>query len=134
LDQPALTDKKLQQDMLRYSQDLAALVRNNKALNNGSFSHLKTAVNKQHNLLFVHRWQEDNEVIAVMNYGNQDLKSFALNSFGIFPQGTWEEVLNSNDPNYGGNGQNLNSSKRLSQQQSDVSIPKQSMLILKRVS
>ncbi len=132
LDQPELTDPIWQRQMLLYSQDLARLLRTNKALNNGSFTNLKTAVNQQHKLLFVHRWQDNHEVIAVMNYGEKDLQNFSLNSFGIFPQGTWEEVLNSNEAKYGGDGQNVNGAKGITQQQSQVSVPRHSLLIFQK--
>lgn len=131
LNQKKYTDPKLKKYTLKYTQDLAKLMRENSALKNGSYSNLKTRVYTD-KVMHVHRWTKDennNEILAVMNFGDENYPEFILRDF---PDGKWKEVLSSNDKNYGGNGEYLNN-KVISREKSNISLPAQSIVFLKKI-
>lgn len=130
LDQKEYTDPQLKQLTIKYVQQLKNIIDNNSCLQNSSFENLVTVSYEDQKTLQVHRYNEDgNEIIALMNFSDDDHKNMQLDKF---PAGNWEEILNSNDVQYGGNNQCMNINKTINQSKSAVNIPKQTLIILKK--
>lgn len=130
LDQKDYTDPKLKQQTIKYVQKLKNIIDSNSCLQNGSFKNLRTICDESKNVLQIHRYNDDgNEIMSIMNFSDNNYENFQLDRF---PNGDWEEILNSNDIQYGGNNRFKNVSKTINQNTSAVNLPKQSLIILKR--
>lgn len=129
LNQPEFTDKTLQEQTLRFTKALKQLINENQALQNGSFDHLITHVYEDKNALQVHRYEDGNEIIAVMNFSNEDYESFNLENI---PHGKWEKVLDSNNPRFGGPGED--SQAPISREHNAIKLPKESIVVFKKTS
>jgi 1,4-alpha-glucan branching enzyme len=132
LDQKAFTDPELKSQTLNYTRALKKIITDNSALNTGDFKNQVTMSYQDKNILQVHRFSEDgNEIIALMNFSDNDYASCPLKNL---PDGRWNEILNSNDKQYGGTGTMMNGSGTMHRSSPAVSIPKQSIVIFKKVS
>lgn len=130
LDQKDYSDPQLKKQTLKYVQTLKDILKNNSCLLNGNFKNLVTVSYEDKNVFQIHRYNEDgNEIIAMMNFSDNNYENMSLNRF---PAGDWEEILNSNDSQYGGNNTCLNSKNNFNQQHSRINLPAQSIVILKK--
>lgn len=90
------------------TKDLNDLMNENPALQNGKI--VDTQFSLCCSVHAIHAKFEDNEIFSISNFDDKEyLKSYLIN----FPNGTWQEVLNSDDKKYlnGNNGSYLNENK-----------------------
>ncbi len=127
--QKKYTDPELKEHIQHYCSDLIKIYKENRALTN--VHRMKTYVYQQDDVMHVHKWNNFNVVVAVMNFSNKDYNKFKLNEL---PRGTWKEIINSNDTKYGGNG-NLRNNHCYTDDAYKLSIklPKESFILLKKV-
>ena len=135
LNQDKYKDKNLETKMLNFSKDMAKLNKENPALTNGNSENLRTYIyknqyNQPDNIMHIHRYQDGNEILAVLNFSDDNKQNFELKSM---PDGEWKEILNSNNSKYGGDNTCLNENTEISREQSTIKMPKQSIVIFKRV-
>lgn len=113
-----------------YVKDLSDLLENNPALKDGYVE--DTVIHDISQLHSVHLKRDQNEIFTITNFKDS---GYPGNYGLLFPKGQWKEVLNSNDPKYGGNGYDMNRNEIRSNgySNSDISIPANSLLVFKRV-
>jgi 1,4-alpha-glucan branching enzyme len=130
-DQKEYNDPDLRQHIGNFTNELTKLRNSNKALNNNDSSKLKTFM-YSNDIMHVHRWDNNgDEIIAVMNFGDKSFNKFELKDF---PDGKWKEEINSNNTKFGGDGTNLNEKeKSISREDSVIGLPKQSIVIFKKI-
>lgn len=132
------TDRSYTKDskMKKYTQKLAEIFKENPALQTAEYCKVKDMqVFDKQNVMAVHRYKNDNEIFAVMNYGENN---YSGDFWVKMPQGKWQEVLNSDDSEFGGNGVLANEKpkkvKETSGSQVAINLPKKSILVFKKVS
>ncbi len=127
--QKEYTDPEFKEHIQRYCCDLIKIYKENRALTN--VKKMKTHIYKHNDVMHVHKWNNFNVVIAVMNFSNKDYKHFKLKNL---PKGTWQELINSNDKQYGGNGHLKNNSCHTDNDyQLSIMLPKDSFIIFKKI-
>ncbi|MFH0703124.1 MAG: alpha-amylase family glycosyl hydrolase [bacterium] len=111
----------------KYTKKLIELFKNNPALNNGKSDQLKPYRYGDSNVMQVHRWDKatGNEVLIVMNFEDQGWQNYQLKDF---PDGNWEEALNSDNSN---NNEYKNTGI-INRGNCNIKLPKQSILIFKK--
>lgn len=83
------------------SSDFTRLIEQNPALKYGDYKKIIAKPIQNHSI-FIHRWDGvENDIFAIANFSNQD-RSYP--EIPLFPDGTWVEVLNTDDKKYGGDG------------------------------
>ncbi|EKE03460.1 MAG: Malto-oligosyltrehalose trehalohydrolase [uncultured bacterium] len=139
LDQNAYADPKLKEEVSRYSKALKKVVEENPALNNGkaNWGNIKTYHYKDPKVLHILRKEGNNEMLAVMNFGDRnfgdgDEAKFTVRSLEL-PVGHWKEVLNSNAKEFGGSGfTNNNAVLTTKAGMLDINLSKHSIAIFKK--
>lgn len=96
-----IKDNQFAETTTAFSRDFAKLIKQNSALSNGGYNEI-IAEPIDGDSLFVHRWSCSDDIFAVMNFSS---KTKSYNDIPSFPDGIWEEVLNSDDKKYGGENQ-----------------------------
>jgi len=115
-----------QKDMKTLIAKLNELVDKNPALTTGE---VKDVIGNHPNVISVLSKKDDNEIYSIthfddsVNYTNYDI---------YFPEGTWKEVLNTNDKEFGGDGKYTNDKVKGGDVR-PINIPKASTVIFKRV-
>lgn len=106
------TDANAKSQVLRFSQDVSKLFKENPVLQNGeSMNNTKTYCYDNANVMHIHRYNdrtghEKGEIVQVLNPTDRFYDNFTLRDF---PEGKWVQVLNSDSKEYGGSGQFENS-------------------------
>lgn len=119
----------------KFTQDLAKLFYENPALHNGSREKMGVIAHEGSKVMGVHRYEDGNEIYAVMNFGDADYNG----NYGIrMPFGVWKQVLSSNEIQYGGNGECMNNEvagqgNSALNGKNHISLPKQSIVIFKKI-
>ncbi len=90
-----------------YSSELSNLVDKNPALQNGET--VSTFVDGFHLIHGVHCKKDNNEIFTVKNFSQTGLFAHPVR----FPEGRWEEVINSDDKQYAGSGNYTNSARQI---------------------
>jgi 1,4-alpha-glucan branching enzyme len=117
----------------KYTDDLFKLLDESPALRSqkNDNNHLSTYIYNQANVVHVIKKQGKDKILAVMNFSNTSHKNFTLRSL---PQGEWEEIINSNSSEYGGDNSCLNNNKKPLTNNIgniNISLPKQSIVFFK---
>jgi 1,4-alpha-glucan branching enzyme len=86
-------------DHFTYYQDLLAL-RTDPSLRAGTPYNVHH-INEGGNIIAFRRWYAGNDFVIIANFSNNDYSEYRI---GIPQEGDWHEVLNSEDPQYGGTG------------------------------
>ncbi len=127
--QKKYTDSELKEHIQCYCYNLIKIYKENRGLTN--VKKMKTHIYKENDIMHVHKWNNFNVVVAVMNFSNKDYKKFKLNDI---PKGKWEELINSNNHKYGGNGHLQNDHCYTdSDYKLNIKLPKESFIIFKKV-
>lgn len=128
VDQEGATDPK----MKKFTQDLAKLFYNNPCLHNGDNTKVQTVVHEQSKVLGIHRYEGDNELFTVLNFGECECGDYGI----AFPKGKWQQVLSSNEEQYGGYGDCMNKDilkGHGTTAKTPIEIARHSMVVFKRV-
>ncbi|OGH99376.1 MAG: hypothetical protein A2104_07915 [Candidatus Melainabacteria bacterium GWF2_32_7] len=138
MDQEAYNDPKFRDETIKYKQALEKLIEENPALANGKadWDHLKTYNYKDAKVLHSLRKEGNNEILAVMNFGDKDFGvrgegKFTLRNIEL-PDGKWKEILNSDAKEFGGAGFTNGGVVSAGYGQLDINLPKRSMVVFKR--
>lgn len=127
---PVGTFKDMQENMIKYNQDLRTLIDENPALTSGEVSSMYKMYDQQ---IHIHTLKKDNnEILVIKNYAD----AFHKNNFSSpgFPQhGTWVEVLNSDNTEYGGGGL-INEGRKFTAEDQNLNIAANSVAILKKIN
>ncbi len=136
----ALLDSKLDQDyknedpqMEKFTVDMFKILNNSPALSstNNDSEHLQTYTYGSANTMHVLRKEGDDQILSVMNFSGDDFGEFTLRNL---PEGKWEQIITSNDQQYGGSGNLSNDSVVDSgDSQMNIKLPKQSVVMFKKV-
>jgi maltooligosyltrehalose trehalohydrolase len=129
LNQKEFSDPELKENTLKYTRKLKQLMNENPALNNGNYKNIVTMSYPEAKVLHIHRYEGNNEILAVLNFGDKEYDEFSLKSL---PDGEWEEVLNSNDSQYGGTGEYKNQGTALNRSCPEIQLPGCGMVIFKK--
>ena len=119
--------KKINFAVSEYMKDLNILCSGNKALRTGSID--KTVVHELSDIHAIYVNGKNNEIFSISNSSKQ---SYYKNYGILFPKGTWQEVLNSDDSKYFGSGKYHNSGI-LTEKYNYISIPAYSIIFFKRI-
>lgn len=117
--------------MLKFTQDLSELVKNNKVLQQGEL--IKTYKDINHSIHTHHLKNENDEVLVIKNFG----KNFHTNeySFANFPDGNWEEIFNSDKKIYGGSDYvNTSRTDYISKPKQNLNIAPNAVIILQKIN
>ncbi len=63
---------------------------------------LTVSARESDKVIFLHRWQDDNQIFGILNFNNQD-----VSLKNIFPTGKWQKILDSAEQKWMGNGSKL---------------------------
>jgi len=85
-----------------FYQQLIRLRRTIPALNNLSKQNLNAYCLEENQLIFLHRWSDDSQILCLMNFNDQDVSFTAT-----LPQGNWQKILDSADGKWMGSGATL---------------------------
>jgi maltooligosyltrehalose trehalohydrolase len=86
--------------LLRWYHDLIALRKSSPALRHCSTEYLETILLSDQQVLFVRRWQPQEEALLLVACFSRDPVSLAL----PIPPGQWRQVIDANTEQYGGTG------------------------------
>ena len=124
------TNSNKSEDVLRFTKDLANLVKSSPALLKGDIIY---TYKDYHNRIHTHRLKHgDDEVLVIKNFGQY----FYHNgfSFSNFPDGNWKEIFNSDSKVYGGmNLLNIDRGTNISRNSQNLNLAPNSIVILKKV-
>ena len=112
------------QDMLRLRREIPALWQGDQHQMKIDHTYVDSGVG------VMHRWGRENpedEVLVIFNVSNDDYKK---NYWMRFPVGKWQEVFNSDDSKYGGQG--LTNASTLVQGNQNINLPGKSLLIFRK--
>ena len=122
--------KDLQSEMIKYNQDLRALIDKYPSIAKGEI----TGTYKDYaNNIHIHKLKYENEeTMVIKNYGTGfHHKNYG---FGGFPDNSaWEEIFNSDAAEYGGGGYSNAGRQDITSQNQNLSVAPNSIVILKRV-
>lgn len=108
--QPQYNSDSLNQATLDFSKDFAKLLKKLPAFKTADLNKICTYAHTSDNILEVKRYNEYNdEVIAVINLSGKAKQGFELKT--TISDSELEEVINSNDKKYNGNGRYINKNK-----------------------
>ncbi|MBR6163546.1 alpha amylase C-terminal domain-containing protein [bacterium] len=93
------------QKMSDYTTAINDLVEKNPALQDGRIDH--TICFDREKVHCVHCVKDSDEIFAVKNYSDDNYNEFKI----VFPSGEWQEVINSNDERFAGDGRYLNNGR-----------------------
>ena len=116
--------------MLKFNQDLANLVKNNKVLQNGKL--INTFKDWHHQVHIHHLKLENEEVIVIKNFG----QNFHNKSYGFanFPTGNWTEIFNSDKEIYSGSNYiNTNRKDSINSHNQNLNLAPNSIIILNKI-
>lgn len=126
---PNGTFKDIQTQMITFNQDLVKLIKQNPALQSGDIS----ARFKEHDkLVHIHRLTKGNNDIVVFKNFADTFYDGNYSSLGFPKEGEWVEILNSDDPKYGGGGK-TNEGKIFSDTSQNFNFAANSIIVMKRV-
>lgn len=123
---------KYQSEMQELVSQLNKISQANPAIQGGEIQNVIT--HEGSSLIAVHSKKDNNEIFAITNFG--EANNYDKN-YGIdFPKGKWEEIINTNDKKFGGDGKCLNKNKINASEKhaQTISIPKASTVIFKKIS
>lgn len=113
----------------KYTNDLNELVEANPALQDGYIA--GTVEHEASQVHAVHCKKDNNEIYSIANFKNE---SYDGNYKIHLPEGKWQEVINSNDQKYGGDGKNLNTGKTMiGNKEVELQLPANGLLVFQRV-
>lgn len=120
---------KAQAQMLKYNQDLAKLIDEHEALQNGE---LKSVYSDHNNMIHIHSVEKDGEKLLIFKNYADNFHNGTYSTQG-FPQNEkYVEIFNSDDVIYGGSGR-LNSGRDITADNQNLKLAANTMIILKRV-
>lgn len=119
--------EKINQAVKDYMRDLNIICSENKALRTGSID--KTVVHELSDIHAIYANGKNNEIFSVSNFSKQ---SYYKNYGILFPKGTWQEILNSDDVKYAGSGKYHNS-ELINEKYNYISIPAYSIIFFKKI-
>jgi 1,4-alpha-glucan branching enzyme len=126
----ACTDETFAKETLSLSKDLADLMRANNSMLTGDYSKI-SAYPLDDKTMCVHRWSDSDEIYAVFNFSDNKKE---INEINCFPNGQWEEVINTDSVKYGGSSTGLNSDYTQSRGNIYIQVAPKSMVIFKKKS
>ncbi len=120
-------DKNFKTAIKNLSQDFTRIINENTALKHGDYN--KTIAQALDNdSIFVHRWSNDgNDIFAVANFGDYEK---TITNISQFPDGSWREILNTDDKKYSGSG--LVNSQTLDRDNTQIKLAPNSFALFKR--
>jgi maltooligosyltrehalose trehalohydrolase len=95
-----LREQEPHRTMLAYYKELIRLRRSNKVLRSLNRQHLHVECNKDHQTLLLYRWEEEENLVCLMNFSQKE-RAFPAPSYA----GDWYLLLDSADPRWKGQGQ-----------------------------
>ena len=120
----------LQENMIKYNQDLRKIIDENPALESGEVSSMYKMYDKQVHLHTLKK--DDNEILVIKNYADVFHKN-NFSSLGFPQNGNWVEILNSDNTVYGGGGL-TNENNTFNSGNQNLNVAANSIVILKRVN
>jgi hypothetical protein len=95
-----------------------------------SLGSVKNVIGSHKDAIAIHSTYNDNEIFAITHFDMQH----SYSDYGIyFPDGEWEEVLNTNSTYFGGNGKFLNSGIYTGGTENKINLEGASTIIFKRL-
>ncbi|MCQ2739656.1 MAG: alpha-amylase family glycosyl hydrolase [bacterium] len=120
----------LNSKMQNFITDLSKLVKSSKALTSGEI--ISTYKHNEEHTHIHHLKCNNEEILVIKNYGNNNFHSNTYGYYG-FPDGVWEEVLNSDSTKYGGSGYVNHYRNNISKNNQNLNLAPNSVCILKRI-
>lgn len=120
----------LTQQMLKFNQDLLSLVKATPALLSGQL--VGTFNDFVHNVHIHHLKQGDSEILVIKNFG-QGFHDKTYGYSGFPTEGVWQEVFNSDAPEYGGADFSNPDRNDITSSNQNLSLSANSFIILKRI-
>lgn len=130
IDRIKLSHSNFSDKMLKFTQDLSELVKNEDTLLQGDL--VKTYKDTNHSVHTHHLKKGNDEILVIKNFGVH----FHTNeySFANFPEGNWKEIFNSDSEFYGGsNYVNTLRTEYISKNNQKINLAPNAVSILKRV-
>lgn len=130
--------KELMDGHARLMKDLNKLSEENPAITKGRILSENIVKHPISSVFGMHTKDDEssNEIFAVTNFGNYSYPKAGEMPYGItFPQGEWEQIMNTNDTKYGGTG-NQNNARTIftdGSQEVFINLPRYSTVYFKRV-
>lgn len=127
--QPAGEFKDVQNQMIKFNQDLKKVVMENPALLEGDITY---RYKDHNNLIHIHRLTKDNnDIVVFKNYADRFYNS-DYSSLGFPKDGQWVEIFNSDKEEYGGGGK-TNEDRKIYDMNQNMNFAANSIIILKKV-
>ena len=122
--------KNLKTEMNDYSSELNALVEEYPALAKGEI--IATYKDNNHNAHIHQLKLGDEEILVIKNFGT-GFHNKTYEYYGFPQNSTWEEIFNSDDPKYGGDGFTNKGRKDITNLNQHLSMAPNSIVILKKI-
>ena len=123
-------DLNRRESMIKYSQDIAKLMREHPAISGGD---IVATYCDNNNRIHIHHLMKDNEeILVIKNFGCGFIKYYGYGE--SFPDGDWVEIFNSDDKEYLGSGNYKNHRwNSINRENQNLNIAPNSILVLKRI-
>lgn len=122
-------DEEFSKSVTQLSKDFVKLIEENPALRCGDYDKT-TAVSIGTDSILIQRWNDKgDDVFAIANFSQY---SETYKNIVNFPEGTWAEVLNTDDKKYNGTGE-INNKNKLIKKGDEIKLAPNSLVVFKSV-
>lgn len=119
--------KNHQENMKTLITKLNKINNENPALQDGQ---VMNVVGNHQNVISIHSKKGDNEIYSITHFNDsEDFANYRI----FFPEGSWKEILNTSDSEFGGENTYVNYKEVIGGEERTIKLPKASTLIFKRI-